>query len=190
MVITVFYGSTRDKRQGLRAALFLQTQLRERGHEVNLIDPLEKELPLLRKMYKEYRDEPAPEPLESIHNHLEASDGFVLVSAEYNHSIPPALKNVLDHFQKEYYFKPSLLVTYSAGPFGGIRVEPHLRAVTGELGMISIPSSLPISKVGQSFDEEGQALDEAYIRRADRVLTEFEWYLRAFKNERAEGTPY
>jgi NAD(P)H-dependent FMN reductase len=46
---------------------------------------------------------------------LSAADGFVVVSGEYNHSIPAALKNLLDHFQSEYHYKPSGIVTYSAG---------------------------------------------------------------------------
>jgi len=32
---------------------------------------------------------------------FDAADGFVIVSAEYNHSIPAALKNLLDHYQSE-----------------------------------------------------------------------------------------
>jgi NAD(P)H-dependent FMN reductase len=54
---------------------------------------------------------------------LKAADGFVIVSAEYNHSIPAALKNILDYFQSEYLYKPSAIVTYSAGPFGGVRAS-------------------------------------------------------------------
>ena len=62
-------------------------------------------------MYKEYAKGTAPEPMETISAKLNDSDGFLLVTGEYNHSIPPALKNMLDHFQREYYFKPSAIAS-------------------------------------------------------------------------------
>lgn len=55
--------------------------------------------------------------MEKLHQILESADGFIIVTGEYNHSIPPALKNLSDHFQTEYYFKPSGIVSYSAGAF-------------------------------------------------------------------------
>ena len=128
--------------------------------------------------------------MEKIHKILDESDGFVIVSGEYNHSIPPALKNMLDHFQAEYNFKPSAIVCYSAGTFGGVRVAIHLRAVLAELGTPSIPSLFPVSKIQDGFDTDGNALDKAYDRRIVRFLDEFEWYLRAYKKERNIETPY
>ncbi len=97
---------------------------------------------------------------------------------------------MLDHFQTEYYFKPSAINSYSAGTFGGVRVAVHLRAVLAELGMPSIPSLFPVSKIQDAFDDDGNALDKAYERRIGRFLDEFEWYLRAYKKEREISTPY
>jgi len=188
--IAVIYGSTRSERIGIRGALYLVNQLKERGLDPVLIDALEYNLPFLDKMYKEYEEGEAPESMEKLHAQLQKADGFIIVSGEYNHGIPPALKNLLDHFQKEYFFKPSALATYSKGPFGGARVSVHLVAVMAELGMPSIPSVLYLSRVDQSFDEQGNALDSAYNRRSARFLDEFEWYLEAFANQRAKGTPY
>ena len=141
-------------------------------------------------MYKEYQPGEAPEKMEKLSKILDGSDGFVIVSGEYNHSIPPALKNLLDHFQSEYFFKPSAIVTYSAGSFGGVRAAVHLRAICGELGMPSISSMFPIPVVQKAFDFDGNALDDAYERRSSRFLDEFDWYVQAFKNQRLKGTPY
>ena len=44
-----------------------------------------------------------------------SADAFVVVSGEYNHSISPALSNLLDHFLEEYFWRPSAIVCYSAG---------------------------------------------------------------------------
>ena len=86
-----------------------------------------------------------------------AVDGFVIVSGEYNHGIPPALKNLLDHFLEEYFFRPSAIVCYSAGSFGGVRAAMQLRMTLAELGMPSIPSLFPVPKVQDAFDDDGQA---------------------------------
>lgn len=183
MRYAVIYGSVRGARQGIKAARFIMKQLQSRGHSVTLIDPVEHELPLLDKMYKEYNGG-APEMMEHLHGVLNSADCFVIVSAEYNHSVPPALKNLLDHFQSEYDRKPAGIATYSAGPFGGVRVAVHLRAVLGELGMITIPTMLPISHVQDAFDDEGVAVEKAYDRRVARFLDELEWYAKALADAR------
>ncbi len=190
MKIAILYGSVRTDRQGIKAARFFLNKLSERNHNAVIVKPNEFPLPFLDKMHKEYPKGKAPENMEKIHDILENSDGFVIVSGEYNHSIPPALKNMLDHFQSEYFFKPSAIASYSAGTFGGVRVAVHLRAVLSELGMPSIPSLFPISKIQDAFDDKGNAVDKAYERRIERFLDEFEWYLRAFKHEREISTPY
>jgi len=98
-------------------------------------------------MYKEYAEGEAPKIMQDIHDMLEDVNGYILVFGEYNHSIPPALSNLLDHFQSEYFFKPAALAVYSASGFGGARVLPQLRTIVGELGMVSISSVLYVGKV-------------------------------------------
>ena len=73
---------------------------------------------------------------------------------------------------------------YSAGPFGGVRAAVSLRPMLAELGMSSIPSVLPISRVHKTFDAEGQLLDDAYARRAAKFLDELEWYANALRAAR------
>lgn len=187
--IAIIYGSVRSGRQGIKAARFLKNTLEQRGHTAHLIDPIEYSLPLLDKMHKEYPAGEAPEMMQQLSDIFKGSDGFLIVTGEYNHSIPPALKNILDHFQSEYFFKPSGIVSYSAGSFGGVRAAVHVRVICGELGMPSISSMFPIPAVQNVFEEDGTPIDTAYIKRADRFLTEFEWYVSALKNQRDQGTP-
>ena len=190
MKIAVLYGSVRTARQGIKGAKFICTQLRKRKHEVTLVDAKEHELPLLDKMYKEYKAGEAPEVLEKLASILNAAEAMIIVSGEYNHGLPPGLKNMLDHFQREFYFKTCGLATYSAGPFGGVRAGIHLRSVMGELGMVTCPTIFAMSKVGVSFDEEGNALDEAYNKRVERFLSGFEWFAEALNEQRKNGLPY
>ncbi|MDH3533438.1 MAG: NAD(P)H-dependent oxidoreductase [Gammaproteobacteria bacterium] len=180
----VIYGSARRARQGIKAARFILRKLEDRGHEVTLVDTNEYELPLLDRMYKEYDPGTAPAAMRAVAEILSAADGFVIMSGEYNHSIPPALKNLLDHYQSEYHYKPSAVVTYSAGPFAGVRGLVNIRGILAELGTPAIPSAFPISQVWKAFDDDGTAVDAAYDERIVKFLDEYEWYARALKHER------
>ena len=186
----VIYGSVRRARQGIKYARFLNTQLTARGHEVSFIDPLEYRLPLLDKMFKEYSEGNAPDPLPKLAAIIRAADGFLIVSGEYNHGIPPALKNLLDHFLEEWFWRPSAIACYSAGAFGGVRAAMQLRATLAELGMPSIPSIQPMPKVQDQFEDDGTPRDPAHAARLGRFFDEFEWYAGALKAARKGGVPY
>ena len=180
----VIYGSVRRDRQGIKAAKFLVSKLEERGHEVTLVDPLEYPHPMLDLRYREYDEGTAPEAMQQVAAILSAADGFVVVSGEYNHGVPPALKNLLDHYGGFYERKPSGMVTYSAGPFAGAHVRSPLRATLSALGTMTIPAVFGISKVGDAFGDDGNAIDTAYDRRVVNFLDEYEWYANTLKAAR------
>ena len=182
--LIVVFGSVRSERQGIRAARFVVSECRQRGHEVTLIDPLEHRLPLLDKMYKEYPKGGAPEVLERLAGLIVPADAVIVVSAEYNHSIPPALSNLIDHFLEEWFWKPSAIVCYSAGSFGGVRAAMQLRMLLGEIGTVSIPSIFPIPRVQDAFAEDGTPTDPATRTRAKKFLDELEWYAEALRSHR------
>ena len=186
--VTILYGSVRHHREGIKAARFIERQFARRGHRTSFVDALDLELPLLDRMYKEY-DGDAPETLEHLAGLYRDSDGFVVVSGEYNHGIPPALKNLLDHFLEEYFYRPSGIVCYSAGGFGGVRAAMQLRMTLAELGMSSIPTVFPVPKVQDAFDAEGRPTDEKTERYVQGFLEEFEWYAQALKAGRERGVP-
>ncbi len=188
MKIAIITGSVRNNRDGSRVVKFTEKVARERGWEVTTIDPSVIELPLLQEMYKQMK-EPA-EKFSYIHNTFNDADGFIIVSAEYNHSVPPALKNLLDHFREEYFFKTSAIISYSSGPFGGVRAVEHLRAICSELRMPSIPTAMSVSKVHESIDENGDSVNGDYERRSKRFLDEFQWFLEAMKTQREKWRPY
>lgn len=190
MKFAVLYGSVRSERQGIKAARFVVRKIEGRGHEVVLVDPLEHRLPMLDRMYREYDEGQAPEPMEELARLYRSVEGFVVVSGEYNHGIPPALKNLIDHFMSEYFWRPAAIACYSAGPFGGVRAAIQLRAVLGEVGLVTIPTIFPVSRVGSSFEDDGTAIDSSYDERAVRFLDELEWYAEACAARRERGVPY
>ena len=188
--LVVIYGSVRTDRQGIRAARFVERGFTARGHDVTFVDPLEYRLPLLDRMYKEYPKGSAPDTLERLAALYRAADAFVIVTGEYNHGVPPALSNLLDHFLEEYFWRPSAIVSYSAGMFGGARAAVVMREMVAELGMPSISSTLPVPKVRQAFDEQGTPSDPAWDRRFGKFASELEWYAEAFRAQRQKGVPY
>lgn len=188
LTIAIVYGSVRTERRGIKVARFLEQQLMERGIKVHFIDPLEHPLPLLDKMYREFGPGKAPEAMQKISDLLTDSDGFLVVTGEYNHSIPPALKNLLDHFYSEYRHKPSAIASYSKGTFGGVRAAVHLRVIMGELGSPSIPTILPFPTIDSVFDEALVPKNERVVSSTIRFLDELVWFAEALKNQRAKGT--
>jgi NAD(P)H-dependent FMN reductase len=195
MVVAVLLGSVRSDRMGDRAAKWVIAELKKRGHEAVLVDAAELKLPLLDKMWKEIKKDPPAkyaklqEKLAPVAKLYARADAFCIVSAEYNHSIPPGMSNLIDYFLEEYFFRPSAIVCYSGGPYGGVRAAMQLRALLPEVGMSSIPSLQPIPSVGSSLSADGVALTQELAEKSGKFFDEFEWYMRAMKAERAKGVP-
>lgn len=74
-------------------------------------------------------------------------DGFVIVTPEYNRSVPGALKNALDFLYAEWTNKAVGFVSY--GSTGGTRAVEHLRLIAGELQMADVRSqvALPLQRL-------------------------------------------
>src|SRR5712691_13121559 len=188
--IAILYGSVREARAGIRVVRFLTGALRRRGHTTTVVDAAEQCLPLLDCMYKEYARGTAPPVLEELAQLYRKVDAFAIVSGEYNHGIPPGLKNLLDHFLEEYFFRPSAIVCYSAGQFGGVRAAMQLRMTLAELGMPAIPSLLAVPRIQEALTPAGEPADPGFEKRSERFFREFEWYAEALRAARAEGLPY
>ncbi|MGN6823265.1 MAG: NADPH-dependent FMN reductase [Candidatus Nitrosocosmicus sp.] len=109
--IAVLVGSVRRDRKGIIVARWVEKKLQERNHKVYFIDPMDLDLPLLDRMYKEM-DNPSKE-LVDLQNKIKDAEGYIPGTPEYNRSTSSALKNTLDYFLEEYYFKPSAIVSYS-----------------------------------------------------------------------------
>jgi NAD(P)H-dependent FMN reductase len=186
--LAVIVGSVRRDRQGIIVARWVEKKLQDRNHTVYFIDPVNLELPLLDRMYKEMSN--PPEKMRDLRNMISDAEGYIPVTPEYNHSTSSAMKNTLDYFLEEYYFKPSAIVSYSPGIFGGVNAAQQLRLIFAELGAPTIPSSFVVPRVHETFAENGDLVDDAYNKRIIKFFEEFEWYVEAFKNQRAKGVPY
>ncbi|MFB6193387.1 MAG: NADPH-dependent FMN reductase [Candidatus Nanohaloarchaea archaeon] len=176
--ILVIIGTVREERKSIRPAKYVVEKLEERGHEADLFDMAEKDIPLLK--YTRYSDnDKHPEDVEEFGQKVENADGLLIVTPEYNHSIPGALKNLLDYLYPEYDDKPFSFVTVSAGNFGGVRSLSDLRDLVSTLGGHPGPD-IPVSNVESIFNEEGEPEDDDYIDRFESFLDEVEEHADRF----------
>ncbi|KAK7486023.1 hypothetical protein BaRGS_00022775 [Batillaria attramentaria] len=194
--IVVLLGSVREGRMGLRVAKFVQSQLMPK-YDITLLDPEELDIPLPKKplFYYEDRSE-APQVLLDTEAKLAEADAFLVVSAEYNHSIPPALTNLMDHFapvmlpNSAYAYKPSGIVCYSRSIFGGMRAAMQLRVFLSALGTFSVNEIFSIPQVEKAIDEDGKPLNEHMVKGLSQVMTQLDWTARALKNHKEKfGLP-
>jgi NAD(P)H-dependent FMN reductase len=190
LLVPVIYGSVRSARQGIKAARFVLHELQRRGIDATLIDPLEKQFPLLDLMYKEFPKGTAPAVMEELADLFRRADGFAIVSGEYNNGIPPALKNLMDHFLEEYFWRPAAIACYSGGRWGGVRAAMQLRMTLAEMGMVTIPSLLPTANVGEAFTDDGTPTDPMKQQYSAEFFDEFIWYMEALRERRQSGVPY
>ena len=187
MTFLVFYGSYRTARAGIRLADYLVRGLAERGHEVELIDAKAVGLPMLDKRYFEYEPGTAPAAMTELSEKIAAADGFIFVCGEYNWGIQPGLKNLVDHYFKEFVRRPAGIISYSAGRLAGARSNTIWHATLTELGMAVIPSTITVGGITSTLDEEAQPIGEggaALDRSFPGFAEELEWWAEAVRAKR------
>ncbi|MCL8487589.1 MULTISPECIES: NADPH-dependent FMN reductase [Bradyrhizobium] len=190
--ILVFYGSYRADRMGIRLAQFVVDGLRDKGQDVELIDAKAVGLPMLDRMFKEYKPGDAPEAMAALAAKIRAADGFVFVTGEYNWGMQPGLKNLTDHFLEEWFWRPAAIASYSAGRLSGARAATAWHGTLSEMGMVVVSSTLAVGPIAQALSAEGkptgeagQSLARAFPRFADDLL----WWVEAGREQRARKAP-
>lgn len=136
-----------------------------------LFDLHDKNIPFMTRRLS--HDSSPPEDVVEFKELVEWSEAIILVTPEYNHSVPGPLKNLLDYLYEEYHGKVFSYITVSAGGFGGIRCQSHLHDIT--LALKGRPGpSLPVSNVRDHFTED--SVSDEYSEK----LTDFAKQVREF----------
>ncbi len=181
--IPIILGSTRRGRQSPKAAKFVLNRMKNNGQiDSEILDLLEYNFPIMEERLSK-RDDPPPR-LKEFGEKINRADAIVIVTPEYNNGYPGVLKNSLDYLLPEYKRKPIGIVTVSAGGFGGLNCLAQLRLVTLGMGAFPIPTSLPISRVQDTFEEDGTSKDPSYEKRADSFVAEVVWFAEAISNQK------
>jgi chromate reductase, NAD(P)H dehydrogenase (quinone) len=194
--LLVFLGSVRDStpplpaRLGLRVARACAAQLSVAGHGVTLIDPLDFDLSGPFKPQFAYAEGRVPAPLDALADRIAAADGYVMVSPEYNHSMSPALMHLLNHFgASRFAFRPSAIVTYSAGQWGGARAAVGMRTFLSELGCLPVSAMVHLPRAQEVLADSGDfapGVDAARWRGyMGRTFAQLVWWAEATRRHRA-----
>jgi len=182
LFIPVLLGTPRKNRQSEHVAKWLYGKMRERGEdlETELFDVRDFRLP--QDHYGMEIKEDFPEWREA----MQQADGLVIVTPEYNHGYPGALKSVLDLLLPEYIHKAVAFAAVSAQVWGGVRVIEQLVQTSRELGFAVTFTDLNFPRVHTLFDGDGNLKDEAaYAPRVKAFLDELVWMSRALRWGRA-----
>lgn len=177
LTIPVILGTNRKGRMSAHAARFVFRELEKReGVSTELID--------IGQLVHRLDDNGQGTGDPAFAASMTQADGIVLVAPEYNHAMPGLLKHVLDSCLKEYIHKAAGIVAVSAGPFGGTRVIETSLPVLRELGLVTIFWDVNVGSVAKVFNDQGELLDPAFVRRTDKFLNELIWMARTLRHGR------
>lgn len=178
--VAVIVASTREGRFAETVAdWFLGLASRRLDLWIDPIDLARTQLPT-RLPVRRPRDGDYPDEVMPFAERIARADGFVVITPEYNHGYPGALKNALDLVNAEWRAKPMGFVSYG-GPAGGIRAVEQLRQVAVELHLVPLRDAVAIPMARTAFGEDGSPADPDGLI-ADSVHTMFErlvWWSRA-----------
>ncbi|MTH65637.1 NADPH-dependent FMN reductase [Paracoccus shanxieyensis] len=189
--IAIIIGSTRDTRFADKPAAWLLENARTRDDMTfELVDLRDYDLPLFNEaasnLWMPSQDPRAVQWQEK----LAEFDGYIFVTAEYNHSVSGSLKNALDQAYKEWNRKPAAALGY--GGVGAARAVEHLRGIAVELMMVPLRNAVHIGggdffKVSPLGADGEMAEIEANLKPAlTAMLDELAWWAEATMAQRAK----
>lgn len=123
-----------------------------------------------------------------------AHDGIYIATPEYNSSLPPLLKNVIDWVSrvshdgdrvlKPYPGKVVAIGSSSSGHFAGVRAIIHLRAVLSHVGMLVIPEQVSVPNAEAAFDRLGRLSEEKAQQNLERSIKSLMNHAASFSTRR------
>jgi NAD(P)H-dependent FMN reductase len=183
MRLAVIVGTTRSNRQTVKQAQWVIKAASELADtEVELVDLADYPMPFFAEAVsprynpKREADPTAQKWLDKI----ASFDAYVVVTPEYNHSIPGVLKNAFDYMDWQMLRKPSAIVSH--GTVGGARAAMHLKEVLSEARGVPIPNFVALAHMSDVIDEDGNLSEEQkanpYGPRGalEAMLAELKWY--------------
>ncbi len=189
--ITLIVASTRTRRFADIPLAWLREQLGSRTDlSLDVLDLREHPLPFFdQPMPPSWNRRAYASPAEAtVGQALDAADGYIVLTNEYNHGYSAALKNLFDHFFVEFQHKPIGFVGY--GSVGGSRAIEQLRLVAAELDMASVRTSAHIfghqmRRLREDPDARADVFEEV-APRLEAMTTDLLWWANALAPARAD----
>jgi NAD(P)H-dependent FMN reductase len=184
--VGIILGSTRPNRNGEAVAKWVLEQTKGRSDaRYELVDIKDYDLPLL--------DEPIP-PSQGRYSQphtkrwsekIASLDAFVFVTAEYNHSVPGALKNAIDFLYREWNNKAAGFVSY--GSAGGARAVEALRLIMAEIQIADVRAQVMFSLYTDFKNFSQFEPDPRHAKELDTLLKQLVSWGAALNGARAEA---
>ena len=184
--VALILGSVRTGRFCDKVAAWTKREIDAFGHfELEVVDPLS--FPLFGAS-KEEMDATKRRLSETIGS----ADAYVVVTPEYNHGYPGALKLLIDSVYSEWNGKPIAFVSYG-GIAGGLRAVEQLRQVFAEVDAMTIREAVSFHNPWKLFDAEANLLDANLANSVGKtmhtMLAKLKWWGESLKQARAR-VPY
>jgi len=187
--LAVIISSTRATRFGEKPARWIFELASARPDiDVEIVDLRDFPMPFFDEVASNAWVPSINEVAQRWQQHVATFDGYIFVTAEYNHSITGVLKNALDYASAEWKRKPAAFVGY--GGVGAARAIEHLRLIAVELQMA--PTRAGVHIQGADFmaaARQGKPLSELeYLQPlAKAMLDDLVWWVNALKTARANS---
>jgi NAD(P)H-dependent FMN reductase len=192
--LLVIIGSTRPGRAADLVMPWLTEKTAEHeAFDTEIVDLRDWPLPIFGEhmgTIGDFNDPTYSEPLVKAWNKkIKSADAYIIVTPEYNHSVPGGLKNAIDTVWLSFSFrnKPVAFVSYSVGVAGGARAIEHLAHVFIETESVPVRNSVIIPAVTTAFDEHGKPVSPMTNVAADVMLDDLAWWSAALEQARAAG---
>ncbi|MFZ6653834.1 NADPH-dependent FMN reductase [Undibacterium sp. TJN19] len=191
--LKIIIGSTREGRNADAVCQWLLPLTQSHGDfDVEVLDLREWNLPFFQETIASVGDFSNPtysDPLVKRWNEkIREADAYIIVTPEYNRSMPAVLKNAIDtvFFSFSFRRKPVAFVAYSLGPTAAARAVEHLTQIMVETEAIPVRASTLIPLVTTAFDADGQATNPITNVHLSVMLDDLAWLAKVFKNARSE----
>ena len=192
--LLVIVGSTRPTRAADQVLPWLTAQIAEHAaFDAEIVDLRDWPLPIFGEhmgTIGDFNDPTYSQPIVKAWNSkIKEADAYVIVTPEYNHSIPGGLKNAIDSVWISFGFrnKPVAFVGYSVGIAGGARAIEHLAHVFVETESVPMRNNVIIPAVTSAFDEQGQPVNPMTNAAAGIMLDDLAWWSATLEKARAAG---
>lgn len=186
MRIAIVVGTTRDGRVTPHLANWVMRTAAQRSEvEFELLDLKDYSIPMLQEApWNE--DRQLTDGTRRWLDGLDRADGVIIVTAEYNHTIPAVLKNAFDHTHGEMKRKPVAIVSH--GVNSGVRANEHLRQMlNSNMDAFSISATVTyVGNISKTLTETGEPTGDNELNdsKLQKLLDDITWYTRAIKREK------
>ncbi len=129
--------------------------------------------------FNEPDDRTAPSTVQQLSDKINAADGVIFATPEYDHSIPAVLKSAIEwlsYTTRPLINKPVMIVGASNGSLGTSRAQAHLRQIleAPELKALVMPNvEYLLGRSLQSFDDQGNLTYPDKVQELDNAFDEF-----------------